>query len=66
MRDYVTVAAWDPQTMRAAVALTDYGTGEPGRRRETARRALSRVDPLGEYTRNAFAWSSREESQPRR
>lgn len=65
MRDYVTVAAWDPRTMRAAVALTDYGTAERGRRRETARRALSRVDPLGTYPESAVAWSSREDSQGR-
>lgn len=66
MREYVTVAAWDPRTMRAAVALTDYGTKERGRRRETARRALARMDPLGSYPENALAWSGREESQPRR
>ena len=65
MREYVTVAAWDPRTMRATVAVTDYGTKERGRRRETARRALSRVDPLGTYPRNALAWSSREDSQGR-
>ena len=65
MRDYVTLAAWDPRTMRAAVALTDYGTRDAGRRREAARRALSRMDPLGAYPMNAVAGSSREDSQGR-
>ncbi len=65
MREYATLAAWDPRTMRALVALTDYGTKEPGRRRETARRALAKADPLGAYARNAVAWSSRGESGAR-